>query len=358
MLSTERGHDPCLQIQVDLSAMLDGELDPPHVRRVMVHSDVCRSCREFLDGIRSQVQLHRHVADTSVLAASDGDAVVEANESERAAHLREQLTVNRRKLSRILYELGRCFVLMGLSPDFSREVANEPVPVPDLAMRGRSMLDEVVRSASRADVDDGGGAAEWVSAKDLFDGQLRSPAENLAKGQRLLSECLALDPSSHASRIYLGLVHYVRGQRALSRKQFSQVLAGTEDPLVRGCALLNLGNIHLDEGDCEGAIDLLLRLVDSGVVSEQPSLGTAYFNLGLAYGMRGQFEDCVRWFRRMLAELPHKRSWMGRELGRRSQFVHWIRSHKEARVVSEAFPMWFGVPAPVAGSCGAAESAR
>ena len=62
--SLERGNDPCLQIQVDLSAMFDGELDAPSVRRVMVHSDVCPSCRGFLDGIRSQVRLHRELVAT------------------------------------------------------------------------------------------------------------------------------------------------------------------------------------------------------------------------------------------------------------------------------------------------------
>jgi hypothetical protein len=43
----------------------------------------------------------------------------------------------------------------------------------------------------------------------------------------------------------------------------------------------------------------------------------------------------------MARELPHKRSWMARELGRRSQFLHLIRNHPDARVVSEAFPAWF-----------------
>ena len=31
----------CLQIQVDLSAMLVGELDPASIRRVFDHSDLC-----------------------------------------------------------------------------------------------------------------------------------------------------------------------------------------------------------------------------------------------------------------------------------------------------------------------------
>src|SRR5262245_2064478 len=334
----DSGSDPCLQIQVDLSAMLDGELDAPSVRRVMVHSDVCPSCREFLDGIRSQVRLHRKIAavaivEEPVLAAAGAEAAAAGT-----AGLRQQLTGNRRKLSKILYELGRCFVLMGLSPDFSKEVAKEPMPVPDMAMKGRNLLDEVARSSAGARSDLG---AEWVSAKDLFDGQLRSPDENLSKGQRLLSECLALDPECYEARIYLGLVHHVRGQRAIARKQFQMVLSASSDRRVRGFALLNLGNIHLDEGDLDGAVGLLLQLVESGVVREQPSLGTAYFNLGLAYGMTARFQECLEWFRRMEAELPHKRAWMAREVGRRSYFLHLIRSNPQAHIVADAFPAWF-----------------
>jgi tetratricopeptide (TPR) repeat protein len=333
--ATGAGHDPCLQIQVDLSAMLDGELEPASVRRVMVHSDVCASCRAFLDGIRRQVRLHRELA-----AVQQAEAAGAAAGADR---LREQLTRNRRRLSRILYELGRCFVLTGLSPDFSREVAKEPVPVPDMAMRGRNLLDEVARAEGLAD---GLVGPEWVSAKDLFDGQVRTPEENLSKGQRLLSECLALDAAMHEARIYLGLVHYVRGQRALSRKQFAVVLQQSEDRVLRGYALLNLGNLHLDEGDCDGAVELLLALVESGVAREQPRMTpTAFFNLGLAYGLKGQFEACVHWFGRLHEETPHRRAWAARELGRRSHFLQLIRSNPDAKVVAESFPTWFAAAA-------------
>jgi tetratricopeptide (TPR) repeat protein len=208
-----------------------------------------------------------------------------------------------------------------------------------MAMRGRNLLDEVARSGA------GVAAPEWVVAKQLFDGQVRTTDENLAKGQRLLSECLALETECHEARIYLGLVHYVRGQRLTARRQFHEVLNRSEDRRIRGYALLNLGNIHLDEGDAEGAVGLLLQLVDSGVIPEQPSLSTAYFNLGLAFGLNGQFGQCLAWFQRMVQELPHKRGWMARELGRRSQFLHLIRNHPDARVVSEAFPAWF-LPRP------------
>lgn len=333
------GNDPCLQIQVDLSAMLDGELDPASVRRVMVHSDVCSSCQAFLAGIRNQVRLHRELR-----TEAGADAHCGAVAGSQASRLREQLTLNRQRLSKILYELGRCFVLTGLSPDFSREVAKEPVPLPDVAMRGKILLDEVARSEA------GGPAPDWVCAQDLFDVQLRSPDENLSKGQRLLSECLSLDGSIHEARIYLGLVHYVRGQRLMSRKQFALVLEQSTDATLRGYALLNLGNLHLDEGDCTAAVRLLLELVQSQVLDKQPRMTvTAFFNLALAYGLQGQFADCVHWFARLHEEAPHRRTWVAKELGRRSQFLHLIRSNPAARMVLERFPAWFSgaAPAPV-----------
>jgi len=83
---------------------------------------------------------------TNAAMAPSAPAEEGLRESAALHRLREQLTANRRKLSRVLYELGRGFVLMGLSADFSREVAKEPVPVPDMAMRGRNLLDEVARA--------------------------------------------------------------------------------------------------------------------------------------------------------------------------------------------------------------------
>src|SRR5688572_24178238 len=50
--------DPCLPIQVDLSCMIDGELDPAAIRRVLVHAEVCASCGSFLRAIRLQAKAH------------------------------------------------------------------------------------------------------------------------------------------------------------------------------------------------------------------------------------------------------------------------------------------------------------
>lgn len=319
--------------------MLDGELDPASVRRVTVHSDLCPSCRAFFDGIRHQVGLHKRLQQMAQSGnAGFGDPERGGEVGAARNELHRQLTVNQRKLSRILYELGRNFALMGLSPDFSREVAKEPMPVPDVAMRGRSLLDEVSRSAES-------GGPEWVSANELFDGQLRTPEENLARGQRLLTECLALDPTGEDARIYLGLVHYARGQRMLARKQFEAVLDRASDSVMRGYALSNLSNILLDEGDTDAAIELLERLVASDATSRQPRLIAAFFNLALAYGLKRDFAGSMGWFQRLHDQAPHRRRWAAHELSRRSHFLHLVHTHPDGKPLAEALPAWFPIEA-------------
>lgn len=318
----EPDDEPCLQIQVDLSAMVDGELDPAGIRRVLVHADFCAGCRAFLDGVRMQVRLHRAAAPAAA-RPTHAPALV--------AGLRDRLTGGDGKLSRVLYELGRGYVLMGLSADFSREVAQEPVPVPDMAQRARNLLDETERRQPVA-------ASAWVAARELFDGGVRAAADNLAHGERLLRECLALAADCHEARIYLGLAQHVAGRTDAARRDFQHVLVHAADRRIRGFALLNLGNLMLEQGDADGAVDVLLQVVDSGAIADQPQLGAAYFNLGLAHGFAGRFGESAAWFRRMAAEMPHKAEWMRRELALRREFLELLHTRPEANVVAAAIP--------------------
>lgn len=323
----------CSQIELDLSAMIDGELDPASVRRVMVHSDVCESCRGFLQGIRAQARAHRDLSE------------VERAESGSASTLREQLMQNRQQLARILYELGRGYVLMGTSPGFSRVVAQEPVPIPDMSVRGRHFLDEVTRLVN------GSTGTEWVRAKELFHrGDLRSPDENMAKGKRLLNEALMLDPDYHEARIYLGHAYHVSEEHELARREFNLVLELSSDAIIRAFALENLGNVYLEQGLYAESIPFFSKVVDSGVIGQEPRFFTIYFNLALANGLLEQFEACRDWLSRLHDEFPHKRRMIGEELRGREQLVSAIAQHPElVKRLAQDFPKWFSLP--MEGTC-------
>ena len=347
-------NDPCLPIQADLSAMLDGELDAAVVRRVMVHSDVCKSCSAFLDGIRDQARAHRQLDTCHLIDAIRGgkpvpDEVLDRMSSEgdgpstAARDLRRRLLENQRQLAKILYELGRGFVLMGVDPSFSRIVAHEPVPVPDMCLRGRNLLDEVERLSIREQMHVG---QEWVRAKVLFSQrEIRNPVENLAKGKRLLREALMLWSDYHEARIYLGHSYQVEQKYERASREFSRVLEEARSLVIRAFALENLGNLYLEQGRLEDSVRLFLELVDSGVIEQEPRFHTTYFNLALAYGFMQKLEECEHWLETLDERFPHKRRFMASEFAKRTQFVGVLARHPEVlNRFAERFPTWFHAP--------------
>ncbi len=336
--------DPCLPIQADLSAMLDGELDAAVVRRVMIHSDVCPSCSAFLKGIRNQARAHRELAACQLIDGLDVGArelVGDRIEGDRVAEqLRSRLLENRRQLAKVLYELGRGFVLMGVDPSFSRIVAREPVPVPDMCLRGRNLLDEVERLSTREQIHVG---QEWVRAKVLFrQRDLSNPVENLAKGRRLLRETLMLWDDYHEARIYLGHAYQVENKHSRAIREFQRVLDRSVNVVIRAFALENLGNLHLQQGSFDKAIELFLELVGSGVIDQEPRFHTTYFNLSLAHGFREEFEECENWLRVLDEKFPHKRRVMADEFAKRLQFARHLTRHPEVLSrFARLFPVWF-----------------
>ncbi len=330
----------CRQIELDLSAMIDGELEAASVRRVMVHSDVCPSCRGFLEGIRMQLRAHRDISSSLFADVCSGDvAFGDSVDAARVDALREELLRNRDQLARILYEMGRGYVLMGLSPSFSRVVAREPVPIPDMYMCGQNLLDEISRLASGSD------GVEWVRARELFaGGELATAPENMAKGKRLLNEALALHPDFHEARIYLGHAYHVSEERDLARREFRRVLLSSNEPVMRAFALENLGNVYLEEERAEESIPYFLQVVDSGVIATEPRFYTIYFNLALAHGLLHQFADCRGWLRRLYDEFPHKRRIVRVELGKRQRFLNVLETQSDlCQDFAAAFPAWFPV---------------
>ena len=381
--------DTCGQIQVDLSAMLDGELEPDSVRRVVMHADSCATCRSFLDGIRAQARTHRVLQ--RVLTGADDDRV-ELHELAGAGsqvgtatgrgasitvlELRRQLTENRVQLARIFYELGRGFVLMGNQPSFSRVVAREPVPIPDMCRRGRNLVDEVERLAgaspsgaassgassssassssassssasssapSSASSSSSPAGAEWAHAKAVFgDDLVQSAADNLRKGIGLLEDALMLAPDHDAARIYLGHALHVAGERERAEGVFREVLRVSTDASTRAFARMHLGNVYLEIGRPDRAELLFLELVQSGEIARRPDFfGLTYFNLALTSGMQGRFDDCRDWFSRLYAALPHKCRMIADELRARHEFVASLSSQPHVYdAFSTNFPFWF-----------------
>jgi tetratricopeptide (TPR) repeat protein len=101
------------------------------------------------------------------------------------------------------------------------------------------------------------------------------------------------EPAQAAARNKRALVHLARGDRDAARAELNAALA-----VHAACvpALVNLGNLQLDDGDVDGAIcrfDAALEL--------DPDSAAAHHNLGVAYRRLGRHADAVRELRRATA---------------------------------------------------------
>src|SRR5258706_10203149 len=59
----------CSNFQLDISCLLDNELDQGAAGRAMVHMEACSCCRSFFEDTRLQVQMNRDLADPARLFA-------------------------------------------------------------------------------------------------------------------------------------------------------------------------------------------------------------------------------------------------------------------------------------------------
>ena len=293
--SKERlGSDPCYPIQVDLSCMVDGELDPAAVKRVLVHVEVCAKCREFFKTLRKHVRAHRdvfHILEKGL-------------RSERRAG-RSRLSAGEKTLhiARIFYELGKAYVLISVSPSFKREVSREPVPIPEYRMKGKAILDRFLGDPSARSV-----RGKWIKARALLNGHLDSELENLEKGTNLLEESLEIQPRLHEARIYLGHARNLSGDLEGACEEFRVVLREARNLLMRGYALENLGNVYLQMGELEKAAMCFRRVVLSEIVAREPRFYTSWFNLGLAYALSGEFKESIKAFESLYEKYPGERS--------------------------------------------------
>ena len=191
--------------------MIDGELDPASVRRVMVHSDVCAVLSRLpRRSSQSQLRAHRELAETRWPSRTRMDGVDPAPGPAGPSAARAAGAESASNSRRILYELGQRLRADGdvaelLTRGGARTGADSghEHPRPQSAGRGG----EAWRPGSAG--------TEWVTREGTVRrrGDVRTPAENMAKGKRLLNEGLmVLDPEFHEARIYLGHAYHVSEQ--------------------------------------------------------------------------------------------------------------------------------------------------
>lgn len=294
------GADSHAGFQIDVSCMLDGELDEAAAARTMLHIEDCPQCRQFLEDLRLQVRLHRDVADpdrlfarVAMLTGVAGGAAAESMQAEaEAADLVHRLAT-------VFYQLGKAYVLAATDPDFRTRVFEAAVPVEETKVRGRGFVDGVLMNGR-----DGVGGVDWAQARHMLNGRLErieSPAE---KGRRLLEEAASADPDHEEARLYLAFLNQREGRSLQAAEQYQEIFQSAVSEENRGHAAAQLGKLYVSQRMYRKALVHFRWLTLSGLSRRDERFFYARFNVGKSYVMLGQAERALDAFRALLDEHP------------------------------------------------------
>ena len=382
--------DPCQEMQVDISAMLDGELDSGIARRVLVHLEICMRCKSFLNSLRFELSLGRQakretglaetgVAETGLAGTGDledpytntkdpfaGDlfaaaerwSVEEAHDVDalrvnNTSFLQKMLQEGRGRLAEIFFQLGRAYIMLAVTPDLVSIFVREPVHIPEYRLRGRAILAGVhdVRKRPELCSKKDGESLDGVEA--LLGGRLDSVAGNLEKGRCLLEYSLQLRRSYPSAQIFLACYYLQKTRYSEARKLYQIVLrqtlktGGPLDPLtavpLRCYAMEHLGVLCIEEGRPGMSLRYFREVVNAGAPEIHPSFSSSLLNLAWANLLLKRYSSSLHWLEEVYRRFPDKRQDFGKLICLKPKFQQMFQDRLELRErMVKSCPQWFG----------------
>jgi tetratricopeptide (TPR) repeat protein len=291
-------------LQVQLSCLVDGELDEPAAAQAMLLLEDSTDARAFFDDIRSFARLHRDMHDPARLearVAMFGSALFRAEDFAAAT---ESIDLSHR-LATIFYQLGKAYVLNSIEPvAFQQRVFERVVPIESTRAEGRGFVDGVLARGETA-ASSHGTAHDWRAARSLFNGRLEQIVDPMEKGRRLLEQAVETDPSHEEARIYLAFVHAKEGRSVRAAEGYRGVFETALERSNRGHAAMQLGRLFYLEGDYRAATRWWRWLTISGLADAEPRFEGVRLNLGVVYATTGNLGRSVDYFRAMLDQHLH-----------------------------------------------------
>lgn len=283
----------CANFQVDISCLIDAELDEAAAGRAMVHMEACECCRQFFDDTREHTRLHRDISDPSRLVARfamlTGGSVVAAIESIDLVH----------RLASIFYQLGKAYVLAGIDPGYRERVFEAVVPVESTHSRGRGFVDGVLMNGKGET-----GGLDWQRARAMLNGRLEKIQSPIEKGRRLLEESVSIDPSHEESQLYLAFLHGHEGKRVTAAESYRQIFNTAISEPNRGHAAIQLGRLYSAEKSYKKALACWRWVTISGLADRDDRFFVARFNLGMVFALTGNRRRALGYFRELLDRHP------------------------------------------------------
>lgn len=288
--------DICEHFQLDLSCLVDGELDERAAGSAMLHLEHCETCRSFFDDTRAQLRLHQDMSDPDRLfariATLTGAQLSQEAEGIDLVH----------RLATVFYQLGKAYVLAAIDEDFRTRVFEAAVPLKDTQSRGRGFVDGVLMAGNRA-----ADGVDWQHARSMLNGRLERIESPLEKGRRLLREAVDADPSHEEARLYLAFLHAHEGHPVMAAEEYKQIFDSAVNQTNRGHAAIQLGRLYSAESNFRRAIVCFRWVTLSGLADQDDRFFVARFNLGMMYAMLEQPKRSLSYFRELLDRHPERR---------------------------------------------------
>jgi tetratricopeptide (TPR) repeat protein len=287
--------DVCVQFQLDLSCLVDGELDEVAGAHAIAHLEECGTCRSFFDDARMQVRAHRELADPEALMTRYAALLGGAG----ATELETVELVQR--LATVFYQLGKSYVLAAVDPGFKTRVFEKSAQVAGLQTRGRGFVDGVL-ARGRQDL----GGVDWNEARHMLNGRLEKIQSPLEKGRRLLEEALNSDPSHEEARLYLAWLDAHEGKKIRAARAFRQIFRSSVSDENRAHAAVQLGKLLAEEGEIKKAIACNRWIVAAGLAERDERFFFARFNMGIYYAELRRPERALPVLRELLDRHPDR----------------------------------------------------
>ncbi len=289
--------------QVDLSCLLDGELDEGRSARAMLHIEECSTCRDFFQDLRQQVKLHRDATDPDRLFArvammTGGSPLADGLISSSLEAEAESIDLVHR-LATVFYQLGKAYVLAAIDPDFHTRVFENPVPLKETKDTGRGFVDGVMLGG-KGEL----GGINWQRARHMLNGRLEKIESPLEKGRRLLEEAISADPDHEEARLYRAFMNAHEGRVLVAAEEYREVFNTAVNEANRGHAAMQLGRLYGNQNSHRKAMVCYRWVTMSGLADADDRFFGARFYLGKAYAMLGQVDRSLDSFETLLARHP------------------------------------------------------
>jgi hypothetical protein len=292
------------RFQLDLSCLLDGELDEARAARAMLHIEECPACREFLKDLRLQVRLHREATDpdrlfarVAMLSRGDSFSFTDGLISESLEAEAEAIDLVHR-LATVFYQLGKSYVLAAIDPDFRTRVFEAAAPISETKNAGRGFVDGVLTQGTDR------GGVDWQRARHLLNGRLERIESPFEKGRRLLEEAIEADPSHEEARLYRAFMYAHVGRTLDAAEEYRDVFNTAVNETNRGHAAMQLGKLYIGQRSYRKSIVCFRWLTISGLVDVDDRFFGARFNLGKSYSMLGDKDRALEAFETLLTRHP------------------------------------------------------